>query len=53
MSKAYDRVNWVYLTILMTHVGLNLDFVAWVMIYIDTILFKVLVDVSTLPLFHA
>jgi hypothetical protein len=31
LSKAYDRVNWLYLRMLMIHLGFGLDFTNWVM----------------------
>jgi len=31
LSKAYDRVNWLYIRMLMTHLGFGVDFVRWTM----------------------
>ena len=31
LSKAYDRISWMYLRLLLTHHGFRFDFVRWVM----------------------
>ena len=31
LSKAYDRLNWIYLTPMLIHVGFNLNFVNWLL----------------------
>lgn len=31
LSKAYDRINWIYIRIFLTHLGFNIGFVNWVM----------------------
>jgi hypothetical protein len=36
LSKAYDRVNWLYIRLLLTHLGFGIDFIRWVMCFITT-----------------
>eukprot|EP00253_Pinus_taeda_P023736 PITA_23736 len=44
LSKAYDRISWTYLRMLLTHIGFNLDFINWVMGCITSVSFAVLVN---------
>jgi hypothetical protein len=31
LSKAYDRVSWLYIRLLLTHLGFSVSFVRWIM----------------------
>ena len=31
LSKAYDRVSWLYIRLLLTHLGFHIDFIRWIM----------------------
>eukprot|EP00253_Pinus_taeda_P002811 PITA_02811 len=44
LSKAYDRISWLYLRMLLTHLGFNYSFVSWIMGCITNINFVVLVN---------
>eukprot|EP00253_Pinus_taeda_P033725 PITA_33725 len=44
LSKAYDRISWLYLRMLLTHVGFSYPFVSWIMGYITNVIFAVLVN---------
>ena len=52
LSKAYDRVNWLYVRLLLTHLGFQIDFIRWIMSCITTISFAILINGATSPFFH-
>lgn len=53
LSKVYDNVRWLLLRMLMTHLGFRIDFIRWVINYISTTSFAVLVNGEASPFFHA
>ena len=53
LSKACDKVSWLYLRLLLTHLGFCMNFIRWVMSCITTISFVVLINGATSPFFHA
>ena len=53
LSKAYDRLSWLYLYILLTHLGFEDPFIRWVMSYIYIVSFVVLINGVASPLFHS
>lgn len=52
LSKAFDRVNWLYLRLLLTHIGLRFTFIKWIMSCITDVPYSVLTNGSASPLFH-
>lgn len=51
LSKAFDRVNWLYLRILLNHLGFPFSFIKWITGCISNIPFNVLVSGSATPFF--
>jgi hypothetical protein len=51
--KAYDRVSWIYIRLLLTHVGFEVPFINWVMSCISSTTFIVFINGATSPFFHA
>lgn len=44
LSKAYDRINWIYLRMLLTHLGFKVDFIRWIMGCITDVSYAILIN---------
>lgn len=53
LSKAYDRVDWLDIRMLLTHLGFGMGFIRWMMSCVSTTSFVVLVNRAASPFFHA
>ena len=53
LSKAYDRVNWLHIRLLLTHLGFHIDFIRWVMSCMTSVSFAILINGAASPFFHA
>lgn len=51
LSKAYDRINWIYIRMLLTHLGFKTDFIRWIMGCITNISYAVLINGAATPFF--
>jgi hypothetical protein len=51
LSKAYDRVSWLYIRLLLTHLGFEVPFISWIMSCLTTTSFAVLINGSASPFF--
>jgi hypothetical protein len=48
LSKAYDRVSWLYIQLLLTHLGFEVPFITWIMSCLTSASFAVLINGSHL-----
>jgi len=53
LSKAYDRVNWLYIRMMMNHLGFGLDFIRWTMSCILSVSFAILINGAATSFFRA
>jgi len=53
LSKAYDRVSWFYLRLLLTHLRFTVLFSRWIMCCITTMTFWVLISGSDTTFFRS
>lgn len=53
LSKEFDRVNWIYIRMLLTHLGFPYEFIKWIMCYITNVSSIILVNGVTSPFFHS
>jgi hypothetical protein len=51
LSKAYDRVSWLFIRLLLTHLGFAVPFINWAMNCLTTTSFVVLINGSTSSFF--
>eukprot|EP00253_Pinus_taeda_P004657 PITA_04657 len=49
LSKAYDRINWLYIRLLLTHLGFSYSFISWIMGCISNVSFAVLINGAASP----
>jgi hypothetical protein len=52
MSKSCDRFNWLFIHLLLTHLGFEVPFINWVMGCISSTSFAVLLNESNSPFLH-
>jgi len=52
LIKAYDRIDWVYLRLLLLHIGLDIELASWIMACAHNLHFTVLVNGSPTVFFN-
>eukprot|EP00253_Pinus_taeda_P014434 PITA_14434 len=53
LSKAYDEINWIYLRMLLTHLGFNYSFISWIMGCISNVSYAILINGAASPFFKS
>lgn len=53
LSEAYDKVSWLYIRLILTHLGFGIAFIRWIMSCITMVYFFVLINGAASPFFHA
>jgi len=51
LSKAFDRANWLYIRLLLTHLGFPYAYIKWVMCCIMDVSYSVLLNGEATPFF--
>eukprot|EP00253_Pinus_taeda_P036521 PITA_36521 len=51
LSKAYDRINWLYLRLLLTHLDFKPTFISWIMGCISNVSYAILINGAATPFF--
>jgi hypothetical protein len=51
LFEAYDQVNWIYIRMLMTHLGFSPNFIRWKMICLSSITFAIIINGVASPFF--
>lgn len=53
LSKAYDKISWLYLRLLLIHLGFCIGLINWIMGCITNVYFVVLIKGVASPFFHS
>eukprot|EP00253_Pinus_taeda_P019711 PITA_19711 len=53
LAKSFDRLSWLYLKMILIHLGFPQDFISWIMACITTPTFSVLINGSASQFFHS
>lgn len=53
LSKAFDRENWLYIRLLLTHLGFPYMYIKWIMSCITDVSYSVLLNGAPTPFFSA
>eukprot|EP00253_Pinus_taeda_P006494 PITA_06494 len=51
LSKAYDRIKWLYIRLLLTHLGFKTDFISWILGCISNVSYAILINGATSSFF--
>jgi len=53
LSKAYDRISWIYLRLLLTHLGFDYSFISWIMGCISNVSYAILINGAASRFFNS
>lgn len=51
LSKAFDRANWLYIILILTHLGFPFAYIKWIMSCIKDVSYSVLLNGEATPFF--
>eukprot|EP00253_Pinus_taeda_P006367 PITA_06367 len=53
LSKAFDRVSWLYIKMILIHLGFPHAYITWIMACLTSPSFSILINGSATPFFHS
>jgi len=53
LSKDFDRANWLYIKMILIHLGFPHSYISWIMACITSPSFSILINGSASPFFHS
>jgi hypothetical protein len=53
LSKAFDKLSWLYLMLMLIHIELTLQVVNWIMCFLTSVSFAILINESTSIYFNS
>eukprot|EP00253_Pinus_taeda_P006660 PITA_06660 len=53
LSKAFDQVSWLFIKMILIHIGFPLALINWIMAYITSPTFSILINGSASHFFHS
>eukprot|EP00253_Pinus_taeda_P012058 PITA_12058 len=53
LSKAFDRVSWLYIKMILIHLGFSHSYITWIMACITSPSFSILINGSASPFFQS
>ena len=53
LAKAFDQASWLYIRVLLTHLGFPVQVINWIMCCITSVSFSILINGAATKFFHA
>ena len=53
LAKAFDQASWLYIRMLLTHLGFSLQVINWIMCCITSVSYSIIINGAATNFFHA